>query len=144
MKFNAYFLFILVSTVLFTTSGCHDDGPSAKEKYQTKLEFSWSLIEAHVGETDVTDAFPDMELTVVNNDYTVLNPVNPIWPASGTYTLQKQSAAGEPYYILRSDGVAITIAELTETSLILEFPYDSEAARTNSVSGDYQFKFIKK
>ena len=148
MKFNRSLILYMAALVcLLMVSGCDDDAgePSAEEKYLDRLSSTWVLEEVTVDDTDVSFAFPGLELTVnAKKTFAVKNPVNPIWPASGTFTLQPVSAS-QPYLIKRSDGIDVTVASLSDTNMTLQFPYTgNDGGRVSSVGGIYEFYFTKK
>lgn len=132
---------------LLPLQSCHDDSdPTPEEKYLARLSASWIIDEVTVDDRMVTGAFAGMELTVNNQKkFSVKNPVPPIWPSNGAFTLRLLSGSSE-YSILRADGVEVTVVELTETNLTLQLQYvapDTDG-RIKSVSGIYEFHFVKK
>lgn len=88
----------------------------------------------------VNGAFDGFEITIVKEKtFTTENGNAPIWPAASAFTLQKGSVA-TGFDLLRSDGVEVEVAELTDEKLVLKFRYISIGGRSSSVTGDYIFE----
>lgn len=145
MKINLLIISCIIALLSLALQGCHDSNePTAQDEYLARLSSSWVIDEVTTGNKDVTGAFEDMELAVTGKKkFTVKNPVAPIWPASGSFSLREVPSSSE-YSILRDDGIEATVLELTATTLILELQYTAPVGRTESVSGVYEFHFIKK
>ena len=140
MKINQKLLSLMLACGLLVISSCDGSEEStAEEEFLRKLSGTWALRQVQLNGMDMTDYFPDMTLTVnADETYSVLHPVSPIWPAGGTYTLQA-SANADLFDILRSDGVLITVTELSGNMLRYTVPYESASGRMNEISGDYEF-----
>lgn len=131
---------------LLLLQGCHDDnGPTKEDEYLTQLSATWIIDEVTVDDRNVSGAFDGMELTVTTKKkFSVKNPVPPIWPADGSFTLKQLS--GSEYSMLRSDGIEVTITSLTPTDLTLQLQFTATdtGGRVKSVSGIYEFHFTRK
>jgi len=135
MKINTTFL-IAIMAICIACGGDHNE-PSEEDIFMSKLCQTWNTNAVTVDGLDVTNDFAGMTITFdADNHYTTTHAVPPIWPASGTFTLQK---SGSAYEITRDDGTGITILELTDKSITFSFQYTHAGARINNVSGKYQF-----
>jgi hypothetical protein len=141
MKTRTKILLLLVIGTL-SLMGCHKDGPNPEEEYRQRLSAMWTLQKAIVDGTDVTNAFEDLILTIEGETFTIQNPIVPLWPANGSYTLSPD-ASSDNFKLVRSDGMEMRVVELSSTVLTLEMLYQHNAARVTSVSGKYQFFFVK-
>ncbi len=133
----------LVAGMLFIAACDGSDGPSKEQKFIQQLSFSWKVDRVMLGGKDVTRSFNSLNL-VVNSDktYSVTNPVSPIWPAEGTFELEEVSNS-DLFNFLRDDGVVISVTELTSSTLKFTLPYVASGARTNGISGDYEFSMTR-
>jgi hypothetical protein len=135
----------LLITTLLHIAGCDNDNekPSAEKQYLQKLSFTWNLQQVKVNGVDVSQAFSGVALTVRGDQtYAIANAVEPIWPASGTFTLRENSGS-QDYDIVRSDGVELHISELSSSVLRLQMQYQPPHGRVSSVGGQYEFVFVK-
>lgn len=134
---------VLIGVLLVLLQSCKKDdavpAPDDREVFKSKIARTWKVKTVTVDAVDVTIAFPNMMITF-NGDqsYTATNAVSPIWPTSGSFEIVP--ANNGQYYIKRSDGVAITIISLTDTSMTLELTYTPPNARVVEVSGNYRFE----
>lgn len=143
MKINRMMLMIAVLAIGILV-GCDDEAPSKEEVFLKDLNGAWTLSAGRVttGGKDVTNAFKGMEITfTTGKTYTVTNPLTPIWPASGTFSLE--TGSNDLFDIRRDDNVLITVTELTATTVTLQLQYAAPAGRSNSVSGQYTFMMTK-
>jgi hypothetical protein len=129
-------IIIVVALAAAAIIGCtEDDGPSAEQKFMDRLAGQWSLAGGRVtlGEMDVSGSFVDLELNVgANKGYSASAPVDPIWPAQGTFRLIKNDAG--LFNLLRNDEVLIEVTELTEHSFKFNQQHEADAGRTKTVS----------
>jgi hypothetical protein len=126
-------------------TGCDNDNekPGPEKQYLQKLSFTWGLQQAKANGVDVTQAFSGLTLTVKGDKtFIVATPVDPIWPASGTFTL-RQVSGSEDYDIVRNDGVEIHVSELSTLQLKLQMQYQPPHGRVSSVGGQYEFVFTR-
>jgi hypothetical protein len=134
----------LLAIALLPFLGCdHDSGkPSAEKQYLQKLSSTWNLQQVRFNGTDVTSAFNGITLTLKGDQtFIVTNPVEPVWPANGTFVLKGISGASD-HNILRSDGTLLQVSELSSSALKLQMPYRPNQGRW-SVSGKYEFIFAR-
>lgn len=136
-KITLSFFVLLGITLIAACDG--PESPSKEQQFLNQLTFSWTLHSASVGGKDVTSSFPGLNLSISSDrSYTVVNAVAPIWPESGTFTLEPVDNS-DLFNIVRDDGAVITVIELSETVLKYTMPYTSAGGRTKSVSGNYEF-----
>ena len=133
-----------LSALLFIGACTTDPAPDPEDEYLKKISSTWRIASAQLDGKEVTGSFPQLTLTL-NGDhtYSTTHSVGKIWPASGSFTLVATSTDGM-YNINRNDGVLLTVADLTATSIKLRFQYTAPPnGRENSVSGQYEFVFNK-
>ena len=134
-------LLALVVGIVFIQSCDSESGPSEEQLFLDKLKGTWTLTTGHatLDGKDVTNSFPGMEISfAADKNYTVTHPVSPIWPASGTFRLEKSGSSGL-FNIIRSDDILITVSDLAASTVTLKFQYTSAGGRSKSVSGQYEF-----
>jgi len=132
--------------VTFVTSCKKDKDPKPSEQdvFLEQLSTNWKVNEARVDEVDVTDAFENLALSFTKEKtYSTTNSVAPIWPVSGTFTIEPGSAVNA-YTLLRNDGVLISIRSVSAARLELEFTIATPTSRSKQVGGRYEFTFDKK
>lgn len=138
-KLTAVFALLIIALI----TSCDDEKPSPEKQYLKKLVFTWNLQQATTNGIDVTPAFSGLALTVKGNKtFTVASAVDPIWPASGTFTL-RQVSGSQDYDIVRNDGVEIHVSELSASQLKLQMQYQPPHGRVSSVGGQYEFVFTR-
>jgi hypothetical protein len=120
-------------------AGCKDD-PTAEELFMAKISKHWIATNITLDEVPVNGAFDGFAITIVKDKtFTTENSNAPIWPAASAFTLQKGAVAAS-FDLLRSDGVEVEVAELTDEKLVLKFRYVSTGGRVSSVTGNYVFE----
>jgi hypothetical protein len=142
MKLNSTLWIITFAFGIFILSACSSDpkGPSEEQLFQDKLNHTWNLTtgQVTVDGLDVTKAFVNMTITFTSDKhYTTVHGVTPIWPAAGTFKLEKSS--NNLYDIIRDDGMQIKVLALTDQSITLALQYAYAGGRSGRVSGNYQF-----
>lgn len=141
MKHTAFFISILtLGTFIVSSCGGDHNEPDEENIFMNKLAQTWTLTSGHVtvDGVDVTTDFAGLTITFdANKHYTTAHGVPPIWPAAGSFTLQKTT--DNAYDLLRDDGLRISIQALTDRSITFTFQYTYAGGRTTSVSGKYQF-----
>jgi hypothetical protein len=133
----------VVLSMIFTAS-CKDDPPSAEEVFMSKLSRKWKLSSIGVKLDDqvVNGVFNDFTVTFAKGrTYSTTDGQTPIWKPSGKFTL-KAVKNSPNFTIIRDDAMEVTVTELTEAKLVLQFNYISPGGRVNSVSGGYVFDLI--
>ena len=138
---RSWISFYLILAVLIS---CKPDEPSAKEIFISKISKKWGLSESGVKFNDqfVNGVFDNFTVTFAKGlTYTTTDGQDPVWKASGKFTIQKvENPVG--FLITRDDGVEITVNELTESKLVLQFAFTKKTGRAKSVSGGYVFDLI--
>lgn len=130
---------ILLGMMVYSSSCSKDDGPSAQSLQLQKLSATWKVSQVTNDNQDVTNQYAGFILTVNELNYTTQNGGNP-WPTSGAYTFKE----GDLNTLLRSDDVTITIDEITESTLLLAFNFNTvTGGRLSGVTGDFTFSLIK-
>lgn len=131
----------MVVALLLPSCSSHND-PSPEEVYLKKLSASWKIKNAKADGKDVSAHFSALVIQLKGDySYHVTNPVSGLWPVNGSFQLEPVSEG--VYNIMRSDGVLMTTA-LSDTELGIKFQYaGSTSGRISSVSGQYEFTFIK-
>lgn len=123
---------------------CKSDDPSATEGFLNKISGDWKPSAQGVTLDDefVNGVFDNFTLTVTKSmDYSTTDGQDPIWKPSGKFTVaEADNAAG--FRIIRDDGVEIIVQELTESKLVLQFPFTKEGGRSKGVSGGYVFDLV--
>lgn len=133
----------VVFMLILGFSSCNKDELSAEEVFLEKIGHAWSSSTVKLDNVSVDGAFAGFKITLTKDKkFTTSNGNAPIWPASGTFTLQEVTST-PGFNLVRSDGVAVEVQQLTDTSLILTFHYESDGGRATSVSGNYVFELTK-
>jgi hypothetical protein len=104
------------------------------------LNAPWQIKTVVADGADQTSLFNTMTLSFSSASYTTTNG-GALWPSNGEWAFADESAAT----ILRSDGVVITIDEISANSLTLSL-FSAKASlggRGYSISGNYVFTFQK-
>ena len=146
-----YTLALAVSILILHLSGCKSDDPSASSPEQLqvdKLTGQWKAAGESFVSLDNRDASEYFQgFTLVfdsQKNFTTTNGNAPIWPESGTYEFVESNGSTNVNQLIRNDDNVMNIIELTESSLKLEFYYDSSTpgGRSMSVSGKYYFELV--
>jgi hypothetical protein len=134
---------IIILALITSLISCKHD-PGAEEVFLGKISSGpWAPGIISVDGVVLQGAFSGFTLSFTKDKhYTTTNGNAPIWPASGTFTLTS-STATPGFNILRADGVAVQILELTDHKLVLTLHYVSPGGRMSSVTGDYRFELTK-
>lgn len=138
-------MLMIFAGILMTVSSCKDD-PTAEEIFLKKIALAWKSSSTGVqfDGKDVNGVFKNFTITFTESKtYTTTADNAPVWPGSGKFTL-KASAAPTGFSLLRDDGVEVTVDQLTETKLVLKFPYVGKTSRVKSVSGGFVFDLVVK
>ncbi|NOT76694.1 MAG: hypothetical protein HOP08_17335 [Cyclobacteriaceae bacterium] len=144
MKITKVYTTILIAIVtigMLSISGCKDNGPSALDVRTKALTASgWKVNAVTIDGVDRTAQHASMTLTFSASEYTTTNG-GFVWPASGTWAF----AGADATIITRSDGVEITVVELTDASLKLSFAWTGtyQQGRVSSLRGNHIFSFVK-
>lgn len=142
MKRNYLLTSMFIVFLLVGFNNCSEgDEPSRTDEqlYLEKLSKTWVVDEVTLDGLDVTDIYTTMALSVTaDQTFTVTNPQPGVWPASGSFTIQK-IADSEHYKLIRNDGIEINITSLTPSELTCTFQYVATDGRVGGLSGVYSF-----
>jgi hypothetical protein len=126
-----------------------DTEPSVGDKAVLNLVASpWKVVSVSVGGADRTSLFTGFTITFSKasantGGYTSLKG-GVVWPASGQWTIADMTTATTSFQ--RSDGVEVTLTEVTATSLKMSLAWGKNTfgpGRTGSVSGQHVFTMGK-
>jgi hypothetical protein len=87
------------------------------------------------------DLYEGLSLTFTSTGFTSIGG-EPVWPSSGSWTFVVGSAKS----ITRSDGVVVTIDEVTEVTLTMSLTWTENtlgSGRIRSVEGEHVFVMVK-
>jgi hypothetical protein len=139
MKTKLILSFCTLLVVLIPS--CKDE-PTEKEIFIKDISKTWTPSTTGIvfkGQP-VNGVFNSFSLTFGKGQtYTTTDGQNPVWRASGKYTVQNATNS-VGFEILRDDGVIVTVDQLTDTKLVLKFDYTG--GRSRSVSGGYIFDLV--
>jgi hypothetical protein len=132
---------LLVCLLLFI-AGC-DRGEPSIEKINRALVTAntWKISSVMVDGVDRTNLFANFSLKFTDTNFSTTNG-GPVWPASGTWSFVDETAM----VIKRNDNVTVTIATISESSLVLALQWETTTfagGRKSSVAGDHVFTFVK-
>ena len=137
--------YVLLGFALITFSDCVDPGPSETESGKNTRILStggpWTLQSVSVNGVDRTSMYAGLTVTFSSTGYTTVNG-GAVWPASGTWNFT--DAFGST--IRRSDGVDISLIDITEDRLVLSLVWSKTTlgnGRTGSVAGQHEFTFTR-
>lgn len=151
---------LILAAVSLVYAGCKDDDDnkdSEEKKQLSKLLGTWTLQTATADDTDRTDAFSDLVLTLAgsyveggtyNYSFTGTRPDPSPWPASGTWKF----GANKATEIIRDPNSSSEILmnyQVTDTDLVISFTvpdgssWAGGTSRVRSVTGDWTFTFTK-
>ena len=131
--------------ILLMLTGCRKEDPkpslTESEKATALLTSGsgWVIQTVLVDGVDNTALFAGLKLSYTATDYSTVNG-GVIWPASGTWKFTDDTGKN----ILRSDGMPITLNEITSTKLVLGLTWSKTTlagGRENSVAGNHVFTF---
>jgi hypothetical protein len=145
--YNILSVLFMLFVVLFTFSGCGDDGggggPTETEadKVSAALRAGIWNVSGVTVDGVVSNKFQNMTLTFSASTYSTTNGAV-VWPASGTWSFTDQTAK----VIRRDDNVDVTIDAVSATSLTLSLTWSKTTlgnGRNESISGRHVFNFAK-
>jgi hypothetical protein len=133
---------VLIGILLVLLQSCKekkDDAPNESEIFIGRLSAAWKTSRVTTDGVDVTGAFKNMTITFsADKTYSVTNAVSPIWPANGSFELIQVNE--NQFNIKRSDGMTIDVTSLSDSKMVLELFYTSNAGRASGVTGHYKFE----
>jgi hypothetical protein len=134
----------VLSALLFIAS-CGGDPPTPEETEVEKatklLAGTWTVQNVTVDGNDRTSVYKDVRITFNGSNLTATNG-GVVWPASGTWRFADETAKT----ITRSDGLTISVNELTTNKLVAALTWTRATlggGRTESVAGQHVFTFSK-
>ncbi|MCE7996802.1 MAG: hypothetical protein HEP71_32880 [Roseivirga sp.] len=128
-----HLIFYVLCIVVLSHSlvSCKKDDPDPEEEKLKELAASWRIDSVTNDNQDVTSQYTGFVLSVEGTKtYSTVNGGNP-WPVQGTFDFVN----GNFDLIRRDDGVDITIANLTPTTLSLTFNITSVRGTANGAQG---------
>lgn len=134
---------VAITSLLFFQS-CKKDDPTIAETDRVAglLKANmWKMQSVMVDGMDKTTIYTGLILNFTATGYTTTNG-GAVWPASGTWMFADATAK----LITRSDGLALTVEEITTTKLSLKLNSTKTTlggGRTSSVAGNHTFVFGK-
>lgn len=121
-------------------SSCEEE-ITAEEKFMKQLAHAWQGSVITVDGMTLTGAFENFRITFKEDKtFTTQNGNAPIWPSSGSFTLEETSTG---FNLVRSDDMLIEVEQLTDVVLVLRLQYTAAEGRTQSVSGNYEFQLTR-
>ena len=127
--------------VIISVQGCKDEVPETDRVKGILKSSAWKVQSVSVDNTDQTSVYKGLTLSFTDAGYTSTNG-GVVWPASGTWVF----ADGNAKTITRSDNLAVTITEVTDTKLVLTLTWATTTlggGRVESVKGINVFTFAK-
>lgn len=141
-KASVLFAFAMVASLLII-SGCKKEDPLPEvERIKTLLAANtWRVQSVVVDGVNQNNLFTGLTLSFTATNYSTTNG-GLVWPASGTWLFKDDTGKT----ILRSDGLEITLEDVTETTLKLSLNRAGGTlgkGRSQSVAGKHVFTFVK-
>jgi hypothetical protein len=139
---NSCRLVITLFCILLLIACKKDDPEPETDRVRALLKANtWRIQQVTVDGTDQAALFTGLTLSFTETNYTTTNG-GLVWPASGSWAFKDDTAKK----IVSSDGLEITVLELSATSLKLTLTWDAGTlglGRISSVAGDHTFNFVK-
>ncbi|MCB0492083.1 MAG: hypothetical protein KDC93_06665 [Cyclobacteriaceae bacterium] len=138
---TSLFYWIAIFSIAALLSSCKKDKvePDARTLQLEKLTTTWKVKTVVNDDEDVTDLYAGFRLIINQLNYTTENGGN-AWPSSGAYDFKGTDLST----LIRSDNTEIHIDEVTASTLILSFNFNTlSSGRTKGVTGDFTFSLIK-
>lgn len=140
--------YILLLSIIALLTNCGGDSPDPQPVDETQavidgLAKTWTISGVTLDGTSVASDWDNVQVSFTANksfSITGLSQENAlIWPSSGSYSFPDSS---KPMSVLRSDGIAIAISNLTESSATLKLTISGRTGgRETGLSGSYSFSF---
>lgn len=102
---------------------------------------AWQVSQVSIDGVSKTSSFSGLTLTFTATGYTTANG-RLVWPATGTWQFKDDTGK----LLLRSDGVEVTITDVTTTTLSLSFNWATTTlgpGRVTSTAGKHDFQFVR-
>jgi hypothetical protein len=133
----------LVLIAATTFSACDDPEQTPEEKFMEQLSGNWTATEITLDEVVIETAFDGFSMSITpDRKFTTNNGNDPIWPPSGSFTLEATNTIPE-FDLVRNDNVEVEVQELNDNALMISFHYESTGGRSSAVTGDYVFKLSR-
>ena len=129
--------FILVLLVLMSMGSCKKKAVKPDVAGMLKTG-TWKVKTVTVNGVDQLSLFTGFSLSYSATSFSATNGA-PVWPATGTWTLNSEGTI-----ITRGDGLAVNIDNITSTSLGLSLSWGKTTlggGRSTSVAGSHVFTF---
>lgn len=140
---NIIQIIILAQVVLLVSCGGGDNPTPAADPRQEVIEAltkTWTVTSATFDDVTVSGDWNGFSLEFTDSQGYTTNASTDeqklVWPTSGSYSFPD---ASNSFRILRSDGVEITISDLTETSATLSFQILQRSGRASGLIGEWIF-----
>jgi hypothetical protein len=132
---------IVMGLFLFNCTKKSDPIPETERVKQLLISSPWKVQTVTVDLVDQTPVYAGLTLSFTETAYTTTQG-GFVWPASGTWVFADNTGKT----ISRSDGLSITVVEVTPTQLALKFTWlkgTLSGGKSLSVAGVHLFTFIK-
>lgn len=128
---------------IMVLNGCKNNDPQPETEHVKAqlIANTWKIQNVTVDDTDQSALFTGLTLSFTESSYATTNG-GAVWPASGTWMFSDDTAKK----IQRSDGLEITVVEVSATNLKLGLTRTSGTiglGRIESVAGNHVFSFVK-
>ena len=140
--------YILLLSIITLLTNCGDPDPTPQPVDETQavidgLAKTWTIDAVTLDGSSVASDWNNVQVSFTPNksfSITGLSTENSlIWPSSGSYSFPDST---KPMSVLRSDGIAIAISDLTESSATLKLTITGRTGgREAGLSGNYSFSF---
>jgi hypothetical protein len=123
--------------------GCDGGEPSIPEVERVAAiltSTTWRVESVTIDGVNETASFPGLTLRFNASSYTTTNGAI-VWPASGTWSFADDTAKK----IDRSDGVVLTLEDVSTTALTVSFDWEKTTlgeGRAFSIAGKHEFTFV--
>jgi len=138
----------IVILSMLTLSNCGEDPNPGPTSTQAELNLTtlttggaWNLQSVSVDGVDRTAVYKDLKVTFSSSGFTTTSG-GAVWPATGTWSFSDDTGTT----INRSDGLKITVAEISAKKLVLNLTWTKNTlgpGRVDSVSGQHVFTFTR-
>ena len=143
---KTYLLLLSIIVLLTNCGGSSTPDPTPVDETQAVIDGlakTWTVDAVTLDGTSVASDWGNVQVSfTANKGFTVtgLSTENSlIWPSSGSYSFPD---ATKPMSVLRNDGIAIAISDLTESTATLRLAITGRTGgREAGLSGNYSFSF---
>lgn len=130
--------------ILFVISGlisCGDSDPAAPDAKALLTSGTWKINTVTVDGINQDELFADFDISFTPTSFTSTSG-GALWPANGTWAF----ANSDQKLFTRSDGIQVTVENISETELTLRLTWNKTTlggGRVASIQGNYIFVFSK-